>query len=436
MSGQRLIEVTMTDFMNVVIAHGEFKEGLNIVGGNNGDGKTSFIRALIAPFVGKSALPELPLRQGAKTYKIKIKLTDYNIELTGDNTTQKLKVSRADGIAIDGTPLQFLKELINNNPFFVDLDMFFNLQPKDVVPFLKKIFNVNTDELDKEIKGIEQLRYDDKKEKYRLDGVIDGIQLSEKPVNYIDFKSTSDELSDLETTLQELEKRNDNYVFKSGTNEYLYADIEDWKTDIKDLEAKIEKLNNSITQAREKIQLNVNELASFNLESNQTAIKEVKTLIDLKKNEIKGADNNNELYRKQESRQYAVKQSQDITTKLEQYEEYLRDVKNQRAAKIKEQGLNIEGLNFTDNGLHYKGLPIEQLSSAELDILFIRIASRLFKGDGGRFLMVKNGSNFDMKRLASLNTVCTEENIQLVVEHPNVSNEASTFYFTEGKAIK
>ena len=427
MKGQRFLEVKMTDFMNVVIAEGEFKEGLNLVGGENASGKTSFIRALIAPFAGKTSLPPLPVRQGALNYKIKIKLTDYNIELKGGSDSAKLKVTRADGGVIEGTPLQFLKDLINNNPFFVNLDMFFKLQPKEVAPFLKKIFNVDTSEFDNRIQQIEIARYDHKKDKQHLESAISSIVPSKIELKFIESKDVAVEIDRLEVQHNKMQKTKNSISDFNSKNEAL-------KKEIVELETIIEKYKKDIEKYKKDIEQNNANVTKLEFECSQYPLDLTEQIL-IQKTKLVDADKNNTEFRQQKTLLENIEKVKKIEQILKTHEENLQSTKEARSEKIKKQGLDIEGLEFVDNTLIYKKLPIEQLSSAELDILFIRIASRLFKEDGGRFLTVQNGSDFDKKRLQQLKVVCIEENIQLVVEHPYVEKQAAEFYFSEGRTI-
>jgi hypothetical protein len=418
---QKLLEISMVDAMNVIIAEGQFIDGLNLVGGENASGKSSFLTFIQACFGGKKILGDEPLRRGAYKFKVRLKLTDYDIELSGNNDKSSLKVTRSDGGEIKGTALQFLKELINDNPMFFDLSRLLKLDNREVVGFVKKLFNINTELFDNDIRKIELQRYDDKKEKTRLEGVVSSITEVKNVGELKEGGNILNEITQLRQDKQQIAKVKADGLALRAKNDKLIEQVDQMKKQIIEIEQQVKQNETTLAELRSEYNRNPKEEV-------------VDQQITDKETELANIDTHNQLVRRQQDRQIALEELKSIDNKLEEYEEQLSVIKFNRSEFIKSTGLAIDGLEFVNNELLYNGFSLNNLSTAERNKLFIKIAARQFKPDSARFLCL-DGSFFDRKSIEELKQIVQDEDVQLVVEHPFVEQGITKFFFKEGKTI-
>ena len=146
-----------------------------VLGGNNGEGKSSILDSIMMALAGKKSICEKPLKEGAKKGKTELDLGKYVVTRTyteaGGGT---ITVKNSDG-AKYSSPQSILDGLTGDLTF--DPVRFANLPGRDQLETLKKLVGLDFTELDEKYKRIYSERTDigrdGKKVKARLDGMVD-----------------------------------------------------------------------------------------------------------------------------------------------------------------------------------------------------------------------------------------------------------------------
>ena len=130
-------------------------KGNVIIGGRNGQGKSSTIDSLAMALGGKSLIPDLPIRNGQKKAKITVDLGDFvvtrTITASGGGT---LKISGHEG----GSPQKLLDGFTGKLTF--DPLKWSEMDPKAQLILLKEMVGIDFTDLDDERKNIYNKRTD------------------------------------------------------------------------------------------------------------------------------------------------------------------------------------------------------------------------------------------------------------------------------------
>lgn len=372
------------------------ENGLTIIGGRNGQGKTSVLDAIAWTLGGEKFKPSSPARNGSVIPPhLKIELSNgLIVERSGDNS--RLKVTDPNGKK--GGQL-LLNEFVET--LALDLPRFMSANAKSKADTLLKIIGVG-DELHR-LDGEEQRLYNqrteigriaDQKEKYAREmPVYSG--LPEEPVS----------ASELIRSQQEILARN-------GENQRKRAKL-----------AEIQREYNAKATELEQLTKRVEELKS----DLETALKTAEALEDESTAEIEeNIENIEELNAKIRAnldRERAAAEAADIRA---QYDELTSKIDDTRAARTKLLNgaeMPLEGLSVENGELTYNGAKWDCMSGAEQLKAATAIVRKLNPNCG--FVLLDKLEQMDADTLQEFGEWLESEGLQVIATRVSTGGECS-----------
>jgi len=130
--------------------------------------------------------------------------------------------------------------------------------------------------------------------------------------------------------------------------------------------------------------------------------------------EINRIVSDNEAYKETEAELYDAKQSYDSFT------EQIETLDSNTKELIENANMPISGLQMSDNGVMYNGIPFEQCSQAEQ--IKISVAMGCALGNELRIMLIRDGSLLDNTSMAVLSAMAEEYNMQVWLERVGVGD--------------
>jgi chromosome segregation ATPase len=401
----RINALEVQDFKKVVAIALECDgEALTVIGGDNAQGKTTFLEAIAWAAGGDNFRPSQPVRDGAEELKIRVEFSNGVIaERTGEDG--KLKVTDSTGKR-GGQAL--LKAFISQ--FSLELDDFVNASAKEKAKMLLALYPELGPELDKlnlQIKATydDRLvlgRQKDQKAKYAAELPF----IPDAPLELLTGSEMTSQMQHALAHNAEVERLRNNKV---RLNNELDAEIRERSR----LRAILEKLNEKIDDLQNKVDL-ANKVAADATIMDTTAIQA----------KLEEMDAINAKVRTNAEKSRAERDAEDLA---EQYSECSRKIETLRAkrlALLSKVEMPLPGLEISDDGdLVYNGRPWDGCSGAEQLKVAVAIAAAI-KPECG-FVLVDGLERMSKATLREFGEWATERNIQIIGTRVSDGDECS-----------
>lgn len=407
------LKITSFEIENVkkvrAVSYRPAQDGLTVIGGRNGQGKTSVLDAIAYALGGEKFRPsELQNRDGMNPASIKVTLSNgIVVERSGKNAS--LKVTDPTGMRAGQKLLDAVIEVLALN-----LPKFLEASGKDKAKTLLRTLGIEDqlDALDKEEKKV----YDDRtlagreadeKKKY-ADGLPEFADVPEELLNVADLTKELTEIlawnADRQAKINNIEKLKNKYDNEHGR-------LESMKQRKRELEEEIDR-QTKITQEA----LNDYSLACQAGHPEERDTAEVQKKIDdvqqinakITKNLEKSAAMD---VAKQKAEVY-----QALTRKVE-------EVRQKRMDLLKSVAMPLDGLSVEDGELVYKGAKWDCMSSMEQVLVGISICHAVNPKCG--FVLLDKLECFDSDQLASLDNWMAKLAIQGIATRVSQGDECT-----------
>lgn len=312
--------------------------GLTVIGGRNGQGKTSVLDAIAWALGGEKYCPSEPAREGSVLPPM-LKVTLSNgliVERKGKNSA--LKVSDPSG-RTGGQQLlnQFVEELA------LDLPKFYSANDKEKADTLLKIIGVG-DELYK-LEQEEKRLYN---ERYAVGRIADTKAKHASEIPY--YEDAPGEL----ISIKELIDKQQAILAQNGENMRKRQNAAALREKRSKLETEIAELTKQLESVI--AELKFAELSAAELEDIST--KEIEE-------SIANIETINSRVRSNMDHEKAQAEAEEYRKQYEDYNIKIDTVRNERMALLNGAKWPLEGLSVEDGKLKYKGFSWDNMSSAE-----------------------------------------------------------------------
>lgn len=390
-----------------------------IIGGENGEAKSSCLKAIAGTLIGPKQMDNAPsvwLKKDEKHGSVKMELSGSDVLMDDKGFTMEMIVKRKPGggetvpkiILTDssgekaGNPREMFKDLFNYKA--LDPMAFTRMKPKERLETLRKLVGVDTTELDEEYKKKFTDRTAAGKEEKRLKAKLD---LMEKP------KGAPKELVDTKKLMEELEvarKHNADRSrieiqaseFKERHAQHL-DNITSLEREIEEIRARIEKENLAQKECLER----ANQLFKKFSEIDEIDTSKIES-------QIENASDLNQLYRDNEDYKSAKaehKKAEEAWSKLDNRLEAIREEKQEL---IESAEFPVEGMEFDDNDIILNDLPFSQAQESMQIEASTRIGMAL--NPELKMLIIWDGSALGVKALERIEEIAKENDFLVLVE--------------------
>lgn len=402
---------------------------LFLVGGKNGQGKTSALTALVMTLCGKSGMgtkdyPAIALRDGEKRGKVTIELTGATELHEDSGLTAELSLRRkASGVVVeefrllDSTgeeapePRKTLQRLFQLKAF--DPLEFERMKPKEKASCVQKMLGLDLSKFDAEHKEVFSERTVVGREGKKLAAQLDGME------KHKDAPKDEVKVADLISQVDELRKENE----KRAEAESLVENAKDQQESLCDkadaLVEKIAKLQEQLKETNEQIAEAEKSEKKFTkqLESLPCRDDEIKAV----KEQIAKADEINRMVRENQAYDNLAKEVKASRKQWQDLTDRLKDIAEERAEQVANADWPIEGMELQEDGLIWNGLPFEQASTSQRIMASVAVGMRL--NPELRLLVCEHGSDLDVDTLSALDSILQQNDFQLICEVVTRSKE-------------
>ena len=390
-------------------------DGLTVVGGKNGQGKTSVLDSIAWALGGNSYKPSNPHREGSVVAPmIRIQLDNgLIVERKGDNGTLKV---------IDPSGKKAGQNLLNSfvEQFAINLPKFMEMNSKDKT---KALLNT-VDGLGEKIYQLEQ----EELELYNKRRTVGQIRDQKK--HYAEEQPFYKEVGNEIVSASELIKQQQEILARNGENQRKRDNLEN-------LTAKQTlAINKKAELERQLLEIN-NELETLETDI-ETANKDVVDLIDESTEELEQSiENIEEINRKVRANQDREKAEMDAEHYALEYKDLSDEIdalRQQKLDLLNGANLPLEGLSVDNGVITYKGQPWDNMSGSEQLIVATAIVRKI--NPQCEFVLVDKLEQMDLETLldfanwlkdnklqAIATRVSTGEECQIIIEDGYVKNK-------------
>lgn len=389
-----------------------------VIGGRNGQGKSSILDSIEMALGGKDRAPAVPIRRGESEASVVLELDELRVTRTFTAAGNSyLRVENKDGARFQ-SPQAILDKLVGTLSF--DPLEFSRMAPRDQLATLKGLVGLDFSELDQKRAEIYRDRAEANKTARDLRGALSNMTFhSDTPLEEVSAKALMEELRAAREINQanqrqrsELEKRRQEVQAKQGR-------LAEVRNEIKALEQKIRDLQSLAGQIEADIEAGID--AGKRFAEQVEALKDV----DLAAIEARIAEADEINARVRENKAFA-----DVDLKAEQAEakaealtREIEAIDQQKAGALAAAKFPIPGMSFDENGVLLNGLPFAQASSAEQ--LRASVAMGLALNPKLKVLLIRDGSLLDADSLRMVAEMAAEAEAQIWCERVSEGDEVS-----------
>lgn len=370
-------------------------EGLTVIGGDNGAGKSSCLDALAFAVGGKKYCPSNPKREGA------IGDTTLHVDLSNGITVERkgknlsLTVTDREG-ARHGQEL--LDAFISN--IAIDLPKFYNASSKDKAHMILETLGIE-DKL-AELAKTEKEKYDTR--------TMVGREADRKQKAAEDMPWHEDAPEEA-VSVKELIDRQQEVLARNGIKEEHRRKYEANKAELLRVSGEIDSLRQRQKVLSEEVRSAESE--DFTLES--TAELEAQ-IANFEETNRKVAENAERTRRMEEAD--ALNDQKDALTKE------IEAIRAERIALLQGADFPLEGLSVNDGGeLVYNGQPWDCMSGSQQLIVSCAIASRI--NPSCRFVLMDKLEQLDLTTLAEFDKWLKTQDLQCIATRVSTGGECS-----------
>lgn len=394
-----------------------------VIGGKNGQGKSSVLDSIMYALAGGDSLPEQPIRLGEDSAEVRLDIGDYIItrkftRSDSGETKSRLEIRNKEGFKAS-SPRALLDGLCGQIAF--DPLAFSRLKPREQCDAVRKLVGIDFTALDADRAQL----YDDRTEFNRdlksADAELERI--GDLPADI------PDEFVSVDTLLKELTAAQDanrkRRAIESKINQCEQRESAAVRTykhlanDIAELESQIAKLRDKQSLAEADRQDAINErLKTVELLESNPEVDTEPIHARIKESES--------INRRVEAKKRLsdVKANREATAgKIMQIAQAIEAIDREKTRQLAAAKWPVDGLGFATDGLTFNGLPFSQASSAEQ--LRVSVAMGLALNPKLRVMLIRDGSLLDEESLSMVEGMAAAADAQIWIEKVSVGADVS-----------
>lgn len=393
---------------------------LFLVGGKNGQGKTSALTALVMALAGKSGMsdyPEIALRKGEKKGSVSIRLSGDETLMESDFITVELSLrQKSSGAVVEEfrvldssgeeapEPRKLLQRLFTMRAF--DPLAFERMKPKEKATLVQDMLGLDLGKFDEEYKKVFAERTDLGRDGKKLAAQLEGME-KHKDAPAVEVK-VADLMGELEN-LQAQEKK----------KQQIQKSVDDFYDIIKESELEDRELLKQIAELQARLEFNKlrvvgAEESIAKRKAEMDKIPDVASDIEAVKKKIADADQINKKVRDNQKYDEVEAELKKSRGDWQRLTDKLKAIQDMRAEEVANAEWPMEGMELNEDGLLMNGLPFEQASTSQRIMASVKVGMAL--NPKLRLLVCQHGSDLDKETLDALEKAAKENDFQLLIE--------------------
>jgi hypothetical protein len=389
MNPLKIRSIEVDNFMRLRSVRIEPAQDVQVIGGENEQGKTSLFQFVRSACGGAKETPDVPIHRGADSSHGTIDFGELSVEMVIDAKGRRVVVRNADGKKCDGPP-QAILDAFYSKVAFRPLE-FASKKPEEQQKILRGLVGLDFAELDAKRAQLYEKRT----------GV--GRVRDDAEARALVFPASVQSAPDAEVSVAELVQRKQ----EADTNNSHRANLVRRGDELTKVLA---KLRRELVQAESDLDAITGELYACPIDIDTAPIVSA----------IATAETTNTTVRAKRDRAAAVthfkakdKEYTDLTRQLEA-------IDAEKAEKMAKAPWPIPGLGFSDSGVTLNGLPFEQGSKAERMKVSLAIGAAL--NPNLRTMLLEDASLLDKSSMEVVHQVAREKDMQILVERVGSSD--------------
>lgn len=392
---------------------------MTVVGGNNGQGKSSVLDSIEMALGGKKSIPPRPIRDGESSARIVLELDDLTVTRRFTEKDSYLEVTTKEGTKFPSAQA-VLDQLYNNLSF--DPVAFTRLKPAEQAATLRAVCGIDTASLDKEFKEVFEERTAVNRDVRSAQAAIDAMPKHDgvptEPVSVADMLTRVD---------QQTKARN---LFRDQ------VDLErDWKEEVAKQAGEVADLEERLAQKKQTLAEAQNRLSRLTKEADEARVGlEVADVnIARLRQQIATAEETNQKARENAAR---AKQEEVLCAAREQSDALtarLDEIAARKQMLLQTAEYPVDGLSISEDGaVLFRGIPFEQASSAEQ----IRVSAAIGIAMNPKLpvLLIRDGSLLDESSMRMLSEFAEQHGAQVWIERVG-AGEGTSVVIHDGAVV-
>lgn len=416
---QTILELRTKNVKRIVAVEITPEGEVVIIGGNNGQGKSSTLDSIVYGLKGKRSFPDEVVRRGTDEAEIVLRTQNFLVTRKIDSYGKVSLDLRKDGVPIKKAVQSTLDELCEGISF--DPEAFTKMSTTDQAEHLRKLVKLDLSGIDSEIDRLFSERKDANSEYQRLKGKLEGLTF------YPGLPDKEKTVSDLMTELDSVSKHNavqeqrmrDLDVLR-GARSVVETRIKESKQKIEDLRKKIDELSSTIENSEKELDSIVERGVELKRQADNFVPRSSEELLG----QVKLIEENNRKIRsnhQRESVEAEVMKAKEISETLTKQLVGAREERHRRIASVE---MPVEGLSFDDQGrVTFDGTIFSECSSAER--LRVGVSIAIKSNPQLPVMLIRDGSLLDMANLKMVYEMAKNAGAQVWIERVTTDEDGA-----------
>jgi hypothetical protein len=377
-----------------------------VIGGNNGQGKSSVIDSIFYALGGKDALPLKPVHEGATHATIRVTLDDFTVERRiAPDRSSSLRITGKDGGKL-ASPQALLDRIVGDLTF--DPLAFAKMKPPAQVEALRKVAG-----LDEKFATLDRQRAAKMEARTLLGRDVDKLAGSLATMPRIEDAPRAEvDVGGLMAQLREAQAARDSAASQKAKLRNAEEEIRQCEESIADLESQLRTLQEAL--AGWKTYRDKQSAYVASLPDHAPTIAAIEA-------QIAGASEANRKHLHNQQRAKIAQEHDQAKAAYETLTAAIRDIAAQKEALLAAAAFPVPGLSFNADGVTMNGQPFEQASAAEQ--LRASVAMGAAVNPELKILLVRDGSLLDADSMRMLAEMAKESDMQVWLERVGAGDE-------------
>lgn len=379
------------------------QNGLTVIGGRNGQGKTSVLDAIAWALGGDNFKPSRPQNdQSVIPPHLKIELNNgIVVERKGKNSA--LKVTDTTGKKAGQTLLDsFIEKLALNVPKFMASS------DKEKANILLQIIGVGP-----------QLMELERQEKEAYQERLMSGRIADQKKKYAQEQIHYDDVPDQLVSPQELINQQQAILAQNGENARKREKVSQYEYQVHTLTEEVGSLEKRLNEKQNELNKALKDLAIAKTDAMDLVDQSTEEL----ENNLQEIEEINRKVRANLDKQKAEEDAQLAENEWSKKDSALKKIRQDKLDLLKGANLPLEGLSIEDSALIYKGQKWDNMSSAEQLIVATSIVRKLNPECG--MVLVDKLEQMDIETLKEFGTWAEKEGLQIIGTRVSTGSECS-----------